>query len=447
MKKDAFIFDRYTFKKETGTLHLHYSFEDGPFFEEKITFANATRALSEKDERALDNAFRLLFLLAGVSYYKAYVPAKLICRAFSLDKETAIFVEKVYRNGLGEFAYRNKIDLKPLLNFVIGDVAAPQAEKIDLPHHLLIPVGGGKDSIVTIETLKPVEKNITLFALGGIGGMAKPIADTVEKADLPHVFVTRTLSPELIELNKQGALNGHIPITAILSAITVCCAILYGFDTIVLSNEHSASAPNLRIDDLEINHQYSKSFSFETDLSAYIVAHISSDINYFSLLRPLSEAAILQHFVKLEKYHSIFRSCNTAFKQDANARNKNWCCDCPKCRFVFLGLAPFMKKDALVSIFGKDMLNEPTQYDGFAELCGVASYKPFECVGEIEESALLMAKLSQDPEWQKDYVVAAMGPKLFEQAHDFDVEYEELFDLRPDHRVPENYARLLDDQA
>ncbi len=447
MKKDAFIFDRYSFKPETGTLHLHYSFEDGPFFEEKIAFPCATRELNDRDKRALDNAFRLLFLLAGVSYYKAYVPAKLICRAFPLDKATAAFVEKVYRNGLGEFAFRNKIDLKPLVNVVHGDATPPQAVRLDLPHHLLIPVGGGKDSIVTIETLKQVEKNISLFALGGAGGIAEPIRASIDMARLPHLFVARTLSPNLIELNKQGALNGHVPITAILSAITVCCAILYGHDTIVLSNEHSASAPNLRIDDLEINHQYSKSFSFETDLSDYITAHISPDIAYFSLLRPLSEAAILCRFAKHKKYHPVFRSCNTAFKQDAAARNKNWCCDCPKCRFVFLGLAPFVTKDELLAIFGKNMLADPTQKEGFAELCGVAAYKPFECVGEIEESALLMAKLSQSPEWQEDFVVRELGHKLYEEAHDFDTEYAELFELRAGHRVPENYAGLLDDKS
>jgi hypothetical protein len=447
MKKDAFIFDRYSFKPETGTLHLHYSFEDGPFFEEKIVFANATRELNENDKYALDNAFRLLFLLAGVSYYKAYVPAKLVCRAFPLDKTTAAFVEKVYRNGLGEFAFRNKIDLAPLVNFVSNDASAPQAVKLGLPHHLLIPVGGGKDSIVTIETLKPVEKNITLFALGGASGMAEPIKASIGMAQLPHLYVARTLSPNLIELNKQGALNGHVPITAILSAITVCCAILYGFDTVVLSNEHSASAPNLRIGDLEINHQYSKSFSFETDLSDYIAAHISPDINYFSLLRPLSEAAILKRFAGYKNYHPIFRSCNTAFKQDAAARNKNWCCDCPKCRFVFLGLAPFITKDELLAIFGKNMLNDPTQKEGFAELCGVAAYKPFECVGEIEESALLMAKLSQSPEWRDDFTVRELGQKLYDEAHDFDAEYAELFDLRAGHRVPAEYTRLLDGAA
>src|SRR5262249_53571229 len=149
------------------------------------------------------------------------------------------------------------------------------------------------------------------------------------------------------------------------------CAVMFGFDSIAMSNEHSASAPNLTIGNHEINHQFSKSLVFEQEFSEYVRRHITPSITYFSLLRPLSSIEIARRFSKQQSYYKIFRSCNTAFKQRRAERGRHWCCNCPKCRFVFLALAPFLVKRDLIEIFGQNLLNEPAQYDGFAELCGL----------------------------------------------------------------------------
>ncbi|MDD5587292.1 MAG: endonuclease domain-containing protein [Alphaproteobacteria bacterium] len=437
-----FHFDSYAFQEETGALHLHYSFEDGPAFEEKIVFPPAARALSKDEEAALESSFRLIFLLAGISYYKACVPERLVCRAFALDEKTEAFLEKVYRNGLGEFAYRNKLDLSNRIRFDTEKTEAWKAAPLKPSSRLLVPVGGGKDSIVTLEGLQKAGEDVTLFALGGTAGLAEPIRATIEASGLPSLRVERTLSPKLMELNRAGALNGHVPITAILSAIAVACAILHGHGAVVMSNEHSASEPNLRMGNLEINHQYSKSLAFEKDLAAFIHEHIAPGLGYFSFLRPLTEAAIARRFAKLEKYHAVFRSCNTAFRQDAALRGKNWCCDCPKCRFVFLALAPFMDKAKLTAIFGKNLLADEAQKEGFAELCGLSSHKPFECVGEIGESALLMEKLAHSDEWKNDIVVKALSGRL-SKANDFEQRFNALFGLKDGHQVPDKYLEML----
>ena len=394
-------------------------------------------------KKALDNAFRLVFLLAGVSYYKARIPRDLKCTAFSLDKTTAAFIEKVYRNGLGEFSYRNQVDLSTHIHIEAPSSLPPAAATLSLSHHLLVPVGGGKDSIVTLECLKNAQQPITLFGLGGTAGLATPIQATMDASGLSSTRVARTLSPNLLELNKAGAYNGHIPITAILSAIAVVTALLQGMDTIALSNEHSASAPNLRFNDLEINHQYSKSFSFEEDFASYIQHHISPQLHYFSFLRPLSETAIAKRFSRHEKYFDLFRSCNTAFRQDDTRRNKNWCCNCPKCRFVFLALAPFISSSKLISLFGKNMLDDETQMEGFAELCGLSAFKPFECVGEIEESALLLEKLSRTPEWQYFTIVRTLGAQLAPKSHNFEQSYQALFDINEGHALSTIYMDIL----
>ena len=161
-------------------------------------------------------------------------------------------------------------------------------------------------------------------------------------------------------------------------------------------------------------------------------------VRYFSLLRPLTEVAIARRFARHAAYFPIFRSCNTAFRQSPERRSSNWCCDCPKCRFVFLALAPFVDRQRLFATFGHDMLDDPAQIDGFAELCGLQRHKPFECVGEIEESAAVMAHLAAMADWRDDAVVRALSPRL--NGGDLAA----LFVPRGPHLVPERYLAMLD---
>ena len=427
MPPGDFICERYRYDPETGALALHYSFDDGPRFEERIVFP--VRALSRRDSEALDRVFRLLLLACGVSYYKAFAPGRVRCTAFPLDHATAAFFTDFYVKGLGEFAWRNGIDLASLLRIVAEDVEPPAAVPLELPRLTCVPVGGGKDSIVTIECLKQAGEPLVLFSLGN----AAPIDATIAQAVLPAIHVTRKLDPALFALNEAGALNGHVPITGILSMIVLACAIILGFDAIAMSNEHSASAPNVD----GVNHQYSKSFEFEQAFSRLLERHVVTGVRYFSLLRPLSEVAIARRFARHAAYFPVFRSCNTAFRQSAERRGTNWCCDCPKCRFVFLALAPFADRQRLVATFGRDMLDEAAQIDGFAELCGLRSHKPFECVGEIEESAAVMAHLAGMPAWRDDVVVRALSPRLHG-------DLAALFVPRGPHLVPERYLAMLD---
>lgn len=442
MTAEKFFFDAYDFDVQRHRLRLSYSYEGGESFVETVTFPPIMRKLAGEDLRAIDLACRLIFLLAGVSYYKARVPEYLECKAFPLDTATAGFVEKVYRRGLGEFSYQNKLDLRGRLRFVTTDAKPPAPAHPTLEKALYIPVGGGKDSVVSIEALKQSQKPVSLFVLTSPAGIAAPIQACIDQSGLSAAVVERQISPALLELNKAGAYNGHVPITAILSAIAIATAIMQGWDTVVMSNEHSASAPNLQYLDAEVNHQYSKSLEFEADFSAYLAAHVAPNVSYFSFLRPLSEVAITKRFATYEKYHAVFRSCNTAFKLDAQRRNKNWCCDCPKCRFVFLALAPFVPPSEMANIFGTDMLRDPAQMEGFAHLCELGGHKPFECVGEALESILLFRQLARMPEWQDapvvEHVIAQLPP-----APDFDADYAGLFALRPDHRVPDEYMEWL----
>jgi UDP-N-acetyl-alpha-D-muramoyl-L-alanyl-L-glutamate epimerase len=440
MGYEEFVFAGYRFDPARSTLSLRYRYSKGPQFEEKLIFDFTPRPLLAADNEALDRIFRLIFLLSGVSYYKAFVPELLICEAFLLDERTAEFVRKFYLKGLAEFAFRNGISLNDHFGFRAEPAALAPPIALDLRQRSCVPVGGGKDSIVTIECLKRAGHPTLLFSLGN----AEPIGACIDTAQLPFIRVRRRLDPGLFELNRAGALNGHVPITGILSAIALACAVMAGCNAVVMSNEHSASAPNLTLNGLEINHQYSKSLEFEDDLATYVERFISPSLSYFSLLRPLSEIEIARKFSQCPAYFAKFRSCNTAFKQLPAARGRHWCGNCPKCRFVFLALAPFVPKSELIEVFGRDLLDDEGQRDGFAALCGLREHKPFECVGETCESATVMSHLGNHREWREDRVVRQLTEEFPSLRQTSPAEYPALFQLRHPHRVPLSYMAMLD---
>jgi hypothetical protein len=440
MQYREFIFEHYSYDSTVSILSLRYRYGGGPRFEEKLAFDFMPRQLSPEANAVLDRIFRLIFLMSGVSYYKIFAPPVLICESFALDRITAEFLQKFYEKGLAEFAFRNRISLRGHLEIRCSGGPPDGPIALDLPRRTCVPVGGGKDSIVTLECLKRSGEPLVLFSLGD----AEPIRACIAAAGLPFIRVYRRLDNTLFKFNESGGLNGHVPITGILSAIAVAGAVMSGYDVIAMSNEHSASAPNLHVDDADINHQYSKSLEFEGDFSEYLKNYISPSIAYFSLLRPLSEIEIARRFAKYSEYFPIFRSCNAAFRQSPAVRGEGWCANCPKCRFVFLALAPFIEKTELIGIFGRNLLDDETQRAGFAELCGLQEHKPFECVGEVAESAAVMSHLGSHPIWRKDAVVRQLHGALVLLRQPDPASLRALFEVKHPHRVPDSYMAKLD---
>ena len=165
MRYKEFLFEAYHYAPANNSLSLIYRFRDGPRFEEKLFFDFPPRRLSAEAEAVLDRIFRLVFLLSGVSYYKAFVPKTLRCEAFALDRDTAEFLQKFYEKGLAEFAWRNRFSLAGQCRFEWepGTPSPPMA--ITLPRRSCVPVGGGKDSIVSLECLKASgEDSATVYA-------------------------------------------------------------------------------------------------------------------------------------------------------------------------------------------------------------------------------------------------------------------------------------------
>jgi UDP-N-acetyl-alpha-D-muramoyl-L-alanyl-L-glutamate epimerase len=386
-KYQHFIFDDYLFTPETKSLQLIYSLDGVVAFTETYHF---DFTFTDYDEVALDLACQSLFFMAGVSYYKAYLPPKLVVEKGQLDPAMASFFAKTYQKGLAEFFYVNQLDLHTKIEFPVntGAIARPAAGPTS---GLLIGVGGGKDSLVSIELLKKTKLDLATWSVGH----RPQLSPLIERIDLEHYWVERDWDKSLLEHNKSGAYNGHVPISALLSCVGAVVAVLTGRKDIVVSNEQSANEADLIYRGVEVNHQYSKSIEYERDYQAYLAHTLGQRVAYYSLLRPFSEIFIAQLFSKLgfAKYQDVFTSCNRAFTHDSD--HVFWCGTCPKCAFTFLILTSFIKRADLESLWHKNLLLDNSLDDTYRQLLGIAGSKPLDCVGEIKESRVAMRLAQQ----------------------------------------------------
>jgi UDP-N-acetyl-alpha-D-muramoyl-L-alanyl-L-glutamate epimerase len=421
----SFRFARCGFDPATGVARLVYAFDDGPELVETITVPGAPFALDGARAAAAEQALRLLHLIAGVSYYKAAVPEDIRIESYDIDAATAALLELVYVNGLGEFAYRNGLNLH-------GRIRFPPAPTVGLREHALVAIGGGKDSLVSIEALRSAGIAQTVTWIGG----SQLIRACAERTALPTLNIGRALAPELFEFNRQGAWNGHIPVTVLNSAIMAFAAVLHGVDQVVFSNERSASYGSIIEGTGEVNHQWSKGWACEQAFGGYLQSHVASDLRYYSLLRPLSELAVARQFAKTDRYDAHFSSCNRNFHLLGERPASRWCGVCPKCHFVFLALAPFMPKPRLVGIFGRNLLDDPAQTAGYDALLEFQDHKPFECVGEGRESRAAMSALATRPEWREDALVERFAREIRPQLDAGELDIAPLLVLDDEHRIP-----------
>lgn len=418
-KYPDFIYKSYTYTMG-DYIDITYHFETVNLeeFNPKIRIPiNSIKINYNKDY--LDYLIFQVGLIELISYVKATCSKNIIIEAGYINDEQINFLMKLYYNGLGELLYKNNIDIscKDLFNIVC------KCEKTELPEidykgvGNLICVGGGKDSCVSLELLKN-EDNNSCFIINP----KTPSLECAKQAgysDEDIVKVERILDKKIIELNNRGFINGHTPFSSIIAFVSYLVAYIMGKENIVLSNESSSNQPT--VIGTNINHQYSKTYEFECDFREYINNNIKLNINYFSLLRGLSEYNIAKLFSNYKKYHHVFKSCNIGSKE----KEWVWCCNCSKCLFIYIILSSFLSKDELVSIFGEDLYEREDLLDIFIEIIGYSDTKPFECVGTYEEARYSISKLIKKDESNK-------LPFLLEY-------YKEHFDLELNGELIEKY--------
>jgi UDP-N-acetyl-alpha-D-muramoyl-L-alanyl-L-glutamate epimerase len=388
----VFCYEEFRTDAERGVLTCRYSL-DGREFTERVTLPPGPRWRTP----AAQAAARLVFLLAGVSYYKTAAPPVIDLGPHELTGTEREFLRDFYIDGLAEFAYRNRLDLSGLTLEGVDVTATPtrgpgcdsDAHRVPGGPRALVPFGGGIDSIVTVEQVRG-RADVALFVVSRPGDTYDAIERPAEVTGLPVIRAEREIDPQLLRSAELGFLNGHVPVTGIISAIAVLAAVLDDRDAVVMSNEWSASIPTLTYRGRPVNHQYSKSEDFERGFRAVLAGMP----DYFSWLRDRTELWVGQEFARLTAYHATFRSCNKAFYADRSRRLDHWCGECDKCCFIDLILAPFMPAADLKKIFAA--AGEPLANAGlagkFEGLLG-AGAKPFECVGEVTEcrAAVLLA--------------------------------------------------------
>lgn len=387
-KYNTFIYEGFTIKNLEEEFIIKYKFviENLTTFEPEIKIIKTDLNVNEKVLEDSKNAIFHIGLIELISYWKCTCSPNVIIKAGYINEEQIQWFKKLYFYGLGEMFFTNGIhtNIEDFMQVKCESNEIYEDYKNENNSGYLIPIGGGKDSCVTLECLKNEGDNYCLIV------NPKPVTLNCAKVagygQNKIVKVKRIIDSNLLELNKQGYINGHTPFSSMLAFLSYFIADVIGKKYIALSNESSANESN--VDGKKINHQYSKSVEFENDFRFYANKYLKRNTEYFSFLRPLNELQISMAFSKLEQYHNIFKSCNVGSKGE----NWKWCCNCPKCLFVYIILSPFLYKEKLINIFGEDLFEKQDLLKTFIELTGNGETKPFECVGTYEEVCFAISK-------------------------------------------------------
>ena len=432
-KYKEFHYNKYSIQEDDKEFILQFEFEIPGL----IKFNPKTRILKKSfkwkdiNNNYVKNMVFHIGLIELISYWKCICPPKIIIKCGYINEEQIKWWKKLYFNGLGELFYTNNIKTK-IEDFVtiecINEQKSINYEKIEESFSgYIVPIGGGKDSIVTLETLKLDKNNDYCLIIN-----PKPV--TLKCANLAGfnqeniIEIYRTIDKNLLDLNKKGCINGHTPFSTMLAFVSYFVAYMLSKKYIALSNENSANESNVVGE--KINHQYSKSFEFECDFESYSDKYLKAPVKYFSFLRPLNELQIAKIFSKHKKYHTVFKSCNVGSKE----KEWEWCCNCAKCLFAYIILSPYLYKKELINIFGMDLFENKELLKTFLELTGNGKTKPFDCVGTFEEVNFAISKTIKNIEKQNiklPYLLEyyRVNFKLMDTSNDITMRYNDSNNL------------------
>ncbi len=380
-KYSRFTYESFNWKLIGTSLLISFKFKISPdiTFSPTLVINNIPKStLSQIDKALIDNYVFNLGLAEIPTYWKSTCSQTIKVNAGNLTKEQKRWWRELFLNGMGEFFYENKIDFTAA-DFIEIRSSGPSLLKIDKLNHdarHLILNGGGRDSVVSIETIKQMDKLAGLL-------MLNPTTASGEVADqsgiINRIIVERKIDEKLLNLNKEGYLNGHTPFSSYLSFLSVFVCLLCDYKYAIVSNEKSSNEENVEYLNTKINHQFSKSFQYERMFRDYVAKYLSESLEYISLVRPLYELQISKIFALHKNYFKTFKSCNRGSKTNS------WCAQCPKCLSIYISLYPFIDNIALLEIFGSDLYQNAKLKDLLLHISGKKTPKPFECVGTYEE--------------------------------------------------------------
>lgn len=433
-----FVFESFTYALGERGLDLTFTFKTGDIeFHPSLCVEGVTQEqLAELSREELDAYVFSVGMAEIASYWKSVCSSTIRINAGKLSVSQQYFWKDVIKLGLGEFFYVNKlVPFAPSL--IVEEPTTPQIPSSFQPSQesSLVPVGGGKDSIVTLELLASAHTPLSVFTVNENQSSTDTITtfETLH-GNLAHIHVTRRIDPKLLELNAQEYLNGHTPFSSVLAFVSVFAARLFGHSFVVLSNEQSANEATVMYHDIAVNHQYSKTIAFESAFRTYLDTLFTVHPDYFSFLRPVSEFAITKLFSTYTPYHPYFRSCNIGKKTNS------WCGHCPKCVFVAIMLSVFIGEEQVAALMGKHILQDATLLPIVDELTGRSPIKPFECIGTRDEVNTAIALIIEQSKAAGKAVPALLAS--YEKT-DASRDTTHLFQLDTNHHLPESFFSVL----
>lgn len=428
----TFIFENYNLDYGSGELKLEYSYDGERKYIERVFFDMPDNRRSI-DKQVVDALCFYVFIVAGSSYYKSFVAPKFELKQ-EIDYWQADFFNLIYSGGLSQFVYENNLKKTDIAKFSGENISSSVAKDYE-GHGVLLMQSGGRDSLLAAELMKQAGDEFTIWHMSSTG-RASSVLDMI---GAPLVVNKRIIDLEAIKKDiASGGYNSHVPFSAIYAGFALIQAALLNFNIAIASNEASADEANVIIDGYKINHQFSKTYQVEQAIEEYLRRYVSPDIHYGSILRPLNELQVAKLFAKhgWKKYKDHYSSCNLAnYKQGQDGQEMRWDGTCPKCANTFLVMAPYVKYDDLVGLFGgKNLLATPELTELFRQLMGKSDIKPFECVGTIEEL-------------RKAYQLAVKKDKRYKnpqiQVEDADVDMRDLGDYQDFFDEFLNYRKLV----
>lgn len=478
-KHNNFTFEKYSWKLLSNDVNssnnassleikFHYKISPNFYFSPTLVINSVTQKMV--DDLGTGNVDSYVFnigLAEMFSYWKSTASANIEVLAGELNQEQIDWWHKLLIKGMGEYFFVNNIKFTDD-DFVKISSENSQGSSINPSRpgrnhrvlerntKILIPIGGGKDSSVTLEILSNTEgtnKAVITDKIPVGTFVVNPTQAALDlisaKKNLNTIEVKRTIDPKLIDLNNQGYLNGHVPISSFFAFLSVFVADLFDYSHVAISNERSSNEGNVQFCDREINHQYSKTYEFEKDFQKYVKKYLPEGAPfYFSFLRPLYELQIAKIFSGnsklnsgMKKYHPVFRSCNRGQKTNS------WCGECSKCLFAYVITYPFIKDQKIHSYFGKDMLDDENLWPIAQELLGVGAKKPLECVGTHEET-IITFYLAIKKYLDNNQELPALLKKVYQNiiANETDLENRTsviLNSWNEDNSVPDQFSDLL----
>ena len=165
-----FIYEDFYLKDDDKQIEarFHFNISDKFSFYPTISIPkNSLKNLPDMKKEVLNQLFFHIGMVELISYWKLTCSPKVIVKPYKLNEDQIKWWKKLYYNGLGEFFYLNSIkkDIKSFMHIETKGKPVKTSDSLLNNNSVLVPVGGGKDSVVTLEILKKSDFNIIPFVM------------------------------------------------------------------------------------------------------------------------------------------------------------------------------------------------------------------------------------------------------------------------------------------